>query len=208
MTLSEQNTYHKKNQSTKLCWALGRLAAKKSIQDYFIKIGLEISLLQIEIDNRPTGVPFFRILPSRSGEWKLVSHIFLSISHCKNWAVANCVPTEEIEGLGVDIEKIRDFSDETIRSFLTTEEYELYLKISDLEKPKFATLYWSIKESFLKALGTGIRTHPRHVSIDQSGTNTFTICFSKLHYTKKPIVFYKLLEGSYIMTNTIIPRPQ
>jgi 4'-phosphopantetheinyl transferase len=89
--------------------------------------------------------------------------VALSISHAFPFALA--VATRDDVALGVDIERIRDFSEHTWRAFLTPAEKEFIAAAPKARRRELRTLAWSLKEAVLKALGVGLRMHPAHVDI-------------------------------------------
>lgn len=116
------------------------------------------------------GVESYRIEKEPQGKPWLISHpeIYFNISHSKNLAVCAVgqVP------LGIDIEKIRPFKVPLLRKVLSSKEQELFEeKMSEDERQKLFFKLWTLKESFVKADGCGIRIPLGEVSfsLEQDG---------------------------------------
>ncbi|MCR4965234.1 MAG: 4'-phosphopantetheinyl transferase superfamily protein [Bacteroidales bacterium] len=88
----------------------------------------------------------------------LIDHpeIHFNLSHCKTAAVCvlDSVP------VGVDVEKIRPFRESLARHTMNEEEMSLIL--SGTSESEFIRL-WTMKESYLKLKGLGIRADMRNV---------------------------------------------
>lgn len=96
-------------------------------------------------ERKPQGKPW---LPSHP-------EIYFNISHSGNLAV--CAVGES--PLGVDIERVRPFKDNLLRKVLSYQEQEMFgnKKMSEEERQKLFFRLWTLKESFVKADGCGIR---------------------------------------------------
>lgn len=73
-----------------------------------------------------------------------------NISHCKELAV--CAVADD--PVGVDAEKIRDFSERVMKRCFTASEND-YVKKSSSPNKAFFQL-WTLKESYIKAIGIGL----------------------------------------------------
>lgn len=96
-------------------------------------------------ERKPQGKPW---LPSHP-------EIYFNISHSGNLAV--CAVGES--PLGVDIESVRPFKDNLLRKVLSYQEQEMFenMEMSEEERQKLFFRLWTLKESFVKADGCGIR---------------------------------------------------
>lgn len=84
--------------------------------------------------------------PSLRGNSKLN----FNISHCKELAVCAVAKNP----IGVDAEKIRDFSERVMKRCFTASEND-YVKKSTSPNKAFFQL-WTLKESYIKAIGIGL----------------------------------------------------
>lgn len=91
--------------------------------------------------------------------------IEVSISHAFPFAFAAATTCDQ--ALGVDVERIRNFPRTTWEAFLTPAEKVLIARAPLARRNELRTLAWSLKESVLKALGTGLRTHPARVDVSR-----------------------------------------
>ncbi len=107
-----------------------------------------------------TGQPFISLGTQAVSEYRACS-----IAHTDTAGVA-VICLDERDGVGIDIETIRQFSDEFIALFTTeAERAYLYNEVSLLGRPAVATRMWAFKEAYLKLLGIGIKKHPRSVDV-------------------------------------------
>ncbi len=110
------------------------------------------------------------------------SNIHFNISHSGDWVVCALSARE----VGIDVEKIRDLDFNIARRFFSVEEVkQLFAMPKELQLNYFFDL-WTLKESYLKALGTGL-TKP---------LSSFIVKFDKgnivLHEGNHPVeVFFK-----------------
>lgn len=69
--------------------------------------------------------------------------------------------------VGIDLQKMdREPKENLIRKVLTKEEQEFYGSVSESERKRLFYQYWSVKESFLKAIGTGFYTSLKTFQVD------------------------------------------
>ncbi len=134
-------------------WRLGRWTAKRAVAGL-----LEISenLANIEIVADASGAP--RVLVS--GEPVGVS---ISLSH--RAGMAACAVSEQRGMLGCDLESIEPRSDAFLADYFTPEE-QAWISAADAgERPRLSALFWSAKESALKALREGLRMDTRAMRV-------------------------------------------
>ncbi|NCA84921.1 MAG: 4'-phosphopantetheinyl transferase superfamily protein [Clostridia bacterium] len=94
--------------------------------------------------------------------------IHFNVSHSGRWIVTALSDAP----VGVDVEKVRNANLAVARRFFATEEYlQLTTKNEESQRSFFFDL-WTLKESYLKALGTGL-TRP---------LNTFVVRHEKHHF--------------------------
>lgn len=131
----------------------------RKLLDYGLRQEYALFLSEQTIGKGQYGKPYLTDCPD----------IHFSISHCDGMAV--CGISERT--IGVDIERIRPFSERTARKVLAEEE----LAEGTVLSPELFFRYWTLKESYLKAIGTGL-SHPMREVIfrwDEEG-NIFCNC--------------------------------
>ena len=106
------------------------------------------------------GKPRFRDYPD----------LHFNISHAAHYVVCAMGPVE----LGIDIEPVMPLDYDLVRSVLSAGELSYLLSLPQEEQPEGFARIWTLKESFLKALGIGlskpisdfeiIPTHPIRIS--------------------------------------------
>lgn len=86
--------------------------------------------------------------------------IYFNMSHSGKYAA--CGFSEE--EIGVDIEELSDVSEELMRAVCTDAEYRYLLAAGEKQKEDFFRL-WTVKESFMKCIGTGLSTDPAGLEV-------------------------------------------
>jgi 4'-phosphopantetheinyl transferase len=114
---------------------------------------------QVRVGIRPKGKPFVENDPT----------LFFNLSHSRGILVLAFSRDGE---LGVDIEMIRDLPDLDllIDRNLTSREKEYTLKDPKKKLTRFFQL-WTLKESYLKATGDGMRLSPENLEFTVEGGN-------------------------------------
>jgi 4'-phosphopantetheinyl transferase len=140
-------------------WLLGRWTAKNA---FAICFGYPIELpplRDIEIHAAPSGAPeiYYRREPSAAT---------ISISHRVGVAACAVAPSRAL--LGCDIEIIEARGDTFAADYFTLEEQVLFEKAEIADRLRLVTLFWSGKESALKALREGLRLDTRSLTVSLS----------------------------------------
>ncbi|HSR04428.1 MAG TPA: 4'-phosphopantetheinyl transferase superfamily protein [Proteiniclasticum sp.] len=125
---------------------------QKEVARSLINYGLlqEYGIIAEEIVKSPLGKPGF----------KKERNIKLSISHCEG-AVAVVISDHEV---GIDVERVRSYEREAARRILTEKEWSVLSKEKENPDELFFR-YWTLKESYIKALGTGLAYPLKNISI-------------------------------------------
>lgn len=186
LTAHERAELENKPDKKKHLSAMGRVAVKNSIRR---DAGSAIPYHAIEVFTTSTGVPKYKIdNQEQSGH--------ISISHTKSIAIGGVA--RNVCGFGLDIEAIRVFNENTIQSFMTDIEWTQYRTLQGENKSLFPTLMWSIKEATAKALGEGLRLHPKKIAVKLDGklqVEHISVRGSKLEAKTT----WTLFESLYIM---------
>lgn len=111
---------------------------------YALKKEYDIELHECIVEHNSYGKPFLREHP----------YIYFSISHCRNYAV--CILSDN--EVGIDAETVGRRSKENIwHRMLSDSEYEHIMSIADeTERDVCFLRYWTLKESYGKAIGRGL----------------------------------------------------
>lgn len=122
-------------------------------RDKVLSIGAEILLKRALFD---CGIEDFSLKYGENGKPYLADNaVFFNLSHSENTVI--CAVSER--EIGVDAEKVGDFDMEIARRFFHRDEFELLEKLpTNEEKREMFYRLWTLKESFVKALGKGILT--------------------------------------------------
>jgi 4'-phosphopantetheinyl transferase len=110
-----------------------------------------LGIYDFDIETNAYGKPYLK-----SG------NIYFNLSHSEKRAMCVVSPFE----VGCDTEKITDVDMEIPKHFFCPSEYEMLVNISD-ENERNDMFYglWTLKESFVKLLGTGMKTPPNGFEI-------------------------------------------
>jgi len=139
-------------------WLLGRWTAKLAL--------LEITgmsrdeMARFEIASAPDGAP----LPKLDGS---NADIQLSLSHSNGRAF--CAVSTASMPLGCDIELVESRSSGFVETYFTGAESERIERADPELRDLLVTMIWSVKESTLKALRTGLRADTRSVEVIDEG---------------------------------------
>jgi len=118
--------------------------------------GLEeygVSLKMEEIIRNPWGKPSLRDVP-----------VYFNVSHSARYRA--CVISRAAP-VGIDIEEVRPFSPAAARRVCTPYEMDLIRQSDDANRMFFRL--WTLKESYVKALGTGMAYPMRNVNFTITG---------------------------------------
>ena len=138
-------------------WLLGRWAAKLALLQI---TGLpEQDASHVEIATAPDGAP----VPMLDDE---PCEVRLSISHSNGRAFA--AASTGVQTLGCDLELIEPRGQEFVDTWFTESECERVERSDPQSRDSVVTLIWSLKESTLKALRTGLRIDTRRVEVGES----------------------------------------
>lgn len=108
--------------------------------------------LLLEYALKQAGKPKNEIIIAENGKPYLKDNgLFFSLSHSKNLALCGIAPFE----IGCDIEFCDNVNTDIAKRFFTEKEYTDIISSPD-EKQKFYR-YWTLKESFMKATGLGMK---------------------------------------------------
>ena len=135
-------------------WRLGRWTAKHALAKCLnLNVG---PLAGIEIRPAASGAPevFLANRPVR---------VSISLSH--RGGVAACAVAPAGAMLGCDLEVLEPRSDAFLADYFAAAEQQLIAASSGVDRDRVLNLFWSAKESTLKALGVGLREDSRCVIV-------------------------------------------
>ncbi len=161
----------------------------ESIQPAFISEDELISFLSAE--KNFSAISDIRILEDRLGKPYLSnSKLHFCISHSGGY-VCCAIGKKRI---GVDIQRIKSFSDNVAKKILSPDEY-MYLE-SSTDKELLFFYYWSLKEAYIKMTGEGLKRLFINEGDNNKSSSVTLVCTSKL---KPPlpqkVVLHDLLLG-------------
>lgn len=112
-----------------------------------------LDINQCDIVKNAWGKPFLRDHPDT----------YFNISHCSGGVALSISSCKT----GIDIEKVRAFSMTTARKVLSEEELRIVVNSEQPERVFFK--FWTLKESYIKALGTGLSYPLRKINFTVDG---------------------------------------
>ena len=138
-------------------WLLGRWTAKSAVA---ARLGVPVdakSLSALEIRAASSGQPeaYLEAAPLA---------VSISISH--RAGVALCTVGPGRAEVGCDLEQVEERSDAFVADYFTVEEQAQVARAPASERPLLINLFWSAKESALKALHEGLRLDTRSVNVE------------------------------------------
>ncbi len=87
-------------------------------------------------------------------------HLFCSIAHSRSWGIGAIAPRR----IGVDVERVRPHQRSLLSYVAGTEELDHVRNYYDHGIDEI-TIIWTIKESVMKGLGSGLDMNPKQVRI-------------------------------------------
>lgn len=122
---------------------------------------------------------------------KSIDHFHFNCAHSGRWVV--CAIDNAPVGIDVERKKAVDF--DIAKRFFSTEEYDTLMNQGESERSNHFFLLWTLKESYLKAIGKGL----------YQPLNSFTIRFSQ----KRQIQLFsgdEIVPDVFLKTYTIDPN--
>lgn len=91
-----------------------------------------------------------------------------NLSHSASWAVITIGSPAWGDELGIDVEEVNPARrlDRLARRFFAAEEYELYQQAQPDERVVLFYRLWTLKEAYVKALGTGLTYSSRRFALE------------------------------------------
>jgi len=138
------------NNTSKLQTIAGELLARYSVGEYLGKPDQQIDLIYGEKGKPHIGN---------------VNGVHFNISHSGHYVVCAVAPAE----LGIDVERVRKVNLRVAERFFSSPEiHDLMEQAEEYRMHYFITL-WTIKESYLKAIGSGLTQHLNSFTIIKNG---------------------------------------
>jgi 4'-phosphopantetheinyl transferase len=79
--------------------------------------------------------------------------IHFNISHSGDWVVCAI----DNKPIGIDVETIKPIDLNIARRFFTVEEYNHLMKKDEYNRIRYFYMLWTLKESYIKAIGKGLK---------------------------------------------------
>lgn len=118
------------------------------------------------------------------------SEVYFNLSHSGDWCL---IAVSLIKEIGIDIEKIREIDDvlKIAEKYFALNEYEHLKSFEGIKQLNEFFRIWTLKESFIKAIGEGLSFPLKNFSV-LSGKNNSPVL--KLFDNKKEGTNWKLLN--------------
>lgn len=151
-----------------------------------VLLRLSLHMFSIEewpvISIAPQGKPFLRDLPQ----------IHFNLSHSGNYSAC---AISDVGELGIDVEGIAQAEDTLIRKVCTPHECKDILSLPLSKKYERFFQLWTVKESYLKLLGTGLSLSPELLEV--SFNPTVSLYSNGI---RQPVCFEQWRFGDYWLT--------
>jgi len=140
----------RQNLTSKLQTVAGELLARYSVGQFLSKPDQEINLVFGE-----KGKPHIGNLED----------VHYNISHSGHYVVCAVAPSE----IGIDVERIRKVNLRIAERFFSPSEIDDLMACEEEKRMKYFITLWTIKESYLKAIGRGLTQHLNSFTILKNG---------------------------------------
>jgi 4'-phosphopantetheinyl transferase len=179
-------------------WRLGRWTGKHALALFFDFLAVPSVLTKVEIIPAACGAPeaFFS---------NVRAPVNISLSHRAHRA-ACCIGPAKAE-MGCDVELAEPRSDVFIADYFTAEEQNFLAGSAGSERWWLTALFWSAKESALKALRQGLRGDPRSWSVKSPDSANVTSAWQMLEVRARERTlkgWWRYADG---MARTVVADP-
>lgn len=118
------------------------------------------------------------------------NNLFFNISHSSEWIAVVC----DLAEVGIDIERIRPADPRMICRLFSDEEIGYINSGLCTERHRRFTKLWTIKESYVKYIGTGLLTSLKSFRVDVSNKRIIDLCdtdnYDVIKYSKETVPNY------------------
>lgn len=181
-------------------WRLGRWTAKRALAVYLNLPADPQTLASVELRPAATGAPsvFLANQPAV---------VTISLSHRDGKAACAVAPCGA--DLGCDLETIEPRSEAFIADYFATEEQARINQAALTDRSRLLALFWSGKESALKALQAGLRLDTRSVVVSSADSSSDLNGWSPLQVRcTGGRVFHGWWQQTDHMVRTLVADPQ
>ncbi len=123
---------------------------------FMVYQALALPLDDIAFATTGKGKPFLPEVPG----------FHFNLSHSGDWIL--CATADS--PVGVDVERIQPLAADAMAELFTLDERRVYEALPDLERQAFFYALWTIKESYVKAIGDGLQLDFRDLTVRLSTT--------------------------------------
>lgn len=140
---------------------------------YIISLKLNINAKDVEILTNGYGKPLLADS----------NNLFFNVSHSEDWVV--CAFDTNV--IGIDIEKIEAIDFDLAELFFSNEEIDDLLNIREENRIEYFYDLWTLKESYIKALGKGLTIPLNKFTIKRDNSNSISFkseVFEMMHFSQ------------------------
>lgn len=153
-------------------WLIGRVAAKDAVRLLLrTRYGLAVYPSEVEIAPDAQG------RPGASGTWRerMRGVPLVSLAHSGNVAVALACEGQPGDGIGIDLERLGERTENIERVAFTPGERRHLDAVAPSARDEWVLRLWCAKEAVAKALGSGLVSGPLNAAIRTLDPNTGTV---------------------------------
>ena len=152
-------------------WLAGRVAAKDAIRAAVQQLaGAPLFPADIEILNDADGMPYAQFLVDDEA----LPELRLSLAHSHGVAAAVVAAANDVAGIGIDAESLRDQKVGFAESAFSPEERALFESLPEMSRPKAMIQAWCVQEAVAKALSSATDQFQRPTVCRLSSAHTPT----------------------------------
>ncbi|MGB4655098.1 MAG: 4'-phosphopantetheinyl transferase family protein [Bacteroidales bacterium] len=165
------------NSKVKIQSFVGEILARYAISEHF-----DVPYILSDFSFAARGKPFLSDYEGYN----------FNISHSKNWLA--CAVSDV--NVGVDVEGIRKINSKVADRFFTEREVRYLNTLNGDERNEMFIRFWTIKESYLKAIGKGLALELNSFNIEPKGDDDFVLDNNK--DAEKYSVFSYKIKDAYV----------
>jgi len=192
-------------------WLLGRLVVKDAVRSFLTaRHGIHLCPADVEIASDQHGAPTAR------GPWveTVGGAPSITLAHSTGVAVALAAECGPQEGIGIDLEMVRDLSEELMGAAFSAAERDLLAGLQPAAAREWAIRFWCAKEAVGKGLGRGLSGGPLNAVIQEFDTEAGTVTITLTEHLAQALglkidrvfVAHTRRDGDFVVASALVRR--
>ena len=125
---------------------------------------------------------------------------FFSFAHTPGLIVCAVSDNE----VGIDVEKSKDYSDAVIKSTLSICEMDAFCSLSKKEKNEIVCVSWTLKEGYVKLIGSGIKKRPSQIILKNYALTDLGKTFDRVIDGKNIFFCFNKIKSFFVSCATFL----